>query len=143
MVSKQVPLITHVPYLISVKCTNISLYFYASPTQNLASLVKRIHPNYCHMDYSTPTLFHSKPMRHIQKKSYIIWQNIMVYLHLVWHSFSWLEKIVFFFNFAYRKCRQLKKEKYQTNVNMVKDILEKMLTSKIYFLLNDLSPYSQ
>lgn len=40
--------------------------------------------------------FHSKPMRHIQKKSYIIWQNIMVYLHLVWHSFSWLKKLCFF-----------------------------------------------
>lgn len=142
MVSKQVPLITHVPYLISVKCTNISLYFYASPTQNLASPVKRIHPNYCHMDYSTPTLSIVNRCG-IYKKNHLSFENIMVYLHLVWHSFSWLKKLCFFLNFAYRKCRQLKNEKYQTYVNMVKDILEKMLTFKIYFLLKDLSPYSQ
>lgn len=140
MVSKQVPLITHVPYLISVKCTNISLYFYASPTQNLASLVKRIHPNYCHMDYSTPTLFHSKPMRHIQKKSYIIWQNIMVYLHLVWHSFSWLEKIVFFFKFCLSKMPSIEKRKISNLCKHGKRYTGENVTFKIYFLLKDLSP---
>lgn len=105
MVSKQVALIIQVPYLISVKCTNISLFFYASPTQNLASPVKRIHPNYCHMNYSTPTLFRSKPMRYIQKIIYHLTKHYGKSAHSL--AFVLLTKKYLLFLFCWSKVENL------------------------------------
>lgn len=78
--------------------------FYASPTQNLASPVKRIHPNYCHMDYSTPTHFRSKPMRYRQKIIYHLTKHYGKSAYSL--AFVFLTKR-FFFYFADRKSKIL------------------------------------